>query len=204
MLYGLFPFIVYLFIKNKLSVEIKNILPFIFVVFLAGAYEFTFTFIFKWNVSYWFIIYSLLAFFTITYFFYKLIGKQHWFLFLLSVIFFFILFFSVILRWNYHHFIELSAFIDAYQTVLVLFFSILWFRKIFLETKIVSLEKHPLFYATSALILYYCGSVTLFLLSSLILKKYNSSFHDYWILNIILNIVLKTLLIVTVWKARLK
>jgi hypothetical protein len=100
------------------------------------------------------------------------------------------------------NFLQISSFFTIYQTIIILVFSILWFRKIFKEFEINNLLDSPTFYFISGLLIYYCGSVVLFLLANDLYTTDQNSFQYYWLLNIILNFVLRTLLIVGIWKAR--
>lgn len=201
-LYGLVPFLLLLFIgglrKNK------SIFPFILLAFLASFYEFVGTIIFKINVEHWFLIYGVLAFFCIHYFLYKS-GRGDFMYFFIALAVLFVLF-VVVLLYNRatFSFIEISAFFNVYQTSIVLLFSIVWFRRIFKEFGNENLLDSATFYFISGLLIYYCGSVVLFLLANDLYATDKNSFQYYWLVNIILTFVLRTLLIVGIWKARLE
>lgn len=199
-LYGLSPFLLYLFIDKKK--KIKSILPFTVVVFIASLYEFVGSILFKINVEYWFLIYGFLAFFSIHFFLYDLIRGQLKKVFIVLALLFLVFFIIA----NYYRFswsfLVISSFFNVYQTLIILLFSIVWFKRIFQELEVDNLLVSPNFYFISGLLLYYCGSVFLFLLSSYIYAVDESNFRYYWLLNIILNFVLRTLLIVGIWKAQ--
>lgn len=204
MLYGLIPFLYFIIIKDKISIKINAIKPFLILVFLSAIYEFIFTILLKWNVSNWFFIYSFLSFFTVLYFYTK-ITSGHYRLFL-SVIFivFLLLLLIFYLSFDNKDFIKISSWIDAYITVFIFIASIIWFKKVFQDLDYETLWDSLYFYVVSGLILYYFGNLFLFLMAEIIHEENNLSFKYYWILNIILNLVLRTLLIVAIWKARVK
>lgn len=199
-LYGLVPFLLLLFTrgwtKNKL------ILPFTLVVFIASLYEFVGSIIFRINVEYWFLIYGLISFITIHYYFYNLLNKKFKIFTIISAIVFFIFYISAVLMSSSSDLLIVSSSFKVYQTTIILIFSILWFRKIFHEFEIDNLLDSPAFYFISGLLIYYCGSVVLFLLANDLYATNQNSFKYYWLINIILTFVLRTLLIVGIWKAR--
>lgn len=200
-LYGIFPFVLVLLMNNK-SFKIREIIPFTIVVFVASLYEFFVSILFRVNVEHWFLIYNLLAFISINYFYFVLLKKKYTHFFVISTILFLIFYIINVINSLPYNYLEISSFFNAYQTLAILFFSILWFKKIFKELEIDNMLENPTFYFISGLLIYYCGSVVLFLLSSSIYAADNSQLQFYWLLNVILNLVLRTLLIVGIWKAR--
>lgn len=202
-LYGLFPFSLYLLI-NKLDNKIKNVIPFIFLVFLSSIYEFIFTILLRFDVSYWFLSYCVISYFTIYYFFNTLLYNTILNVNFLSLLLFIFLLISLLSFFEIKDTLIICSFLDGFTTIYIFIFSILWFRKIFQDLEYESLLYSPHFYFISGLILYYFGSFFLFLLSNLINERENKMFQYYWMLNVVLNLVLRTLLIVGIWKARVK
>ncbi len=201
-LFGLVPFSFIVFDKSLRG--IKKFHPFIFVVFIASLYEFIGSLLLKLNVEYWFFIYGILVFLSIHYFFYKLLNEKFKRVFIISILIFII--FSIlafIYRISFDY-LTISAFFKVYQTINILFFSILWFKRIFEELETDNLLENSNFYFISGLIIYYCGSVFLFLLANYIYVSDKSDFQNYWLLNIALNLILRSLIIIGIWKARLK
>lgn len=203
-LYGLFPFLYFLFFKKKLSHEIKAFIPFLILVFISSIYEFIFTTLLRCNVSIWFITYSIVSFFTIFYFFNEIIIKNNTIIKVFTLCFFFLLLLILFLLFNKEDFFKISSWIDTYATIFIFIFSVIWFKDVFQKLEYESLWNSPYFYVVSGLILYYFGNLFLFLMAELMYKNNNYSFQYYWLLNIILNLVLRTLLIVGIWKARVK
>lgn len=201
-LYGLLPFLLIVFDKRVRNIE--SFYPFIFVVFIASLYEFIFSMIVKVNVENWFFVYGILAFIGIHYFFYNLLHKKFKSFFIVSI-FIFVAFsiLAFIYRISFDY-LTISAFFKVNQTIIILIFSILWFRRMFEELETDDLLKNSNFYFISGLIIYYCGSVFLYLLANYIYASDKSNFQYYWLLNIILNLILRTLIIIGIWKARLK
>jgi len=197
-LYGVIPL---LLLKIK-KIKIPPIEPFVWVVFIASLYEFFGTIILKLNSEYWFICYKILAFITIHYFFYKLLEGNYRNLFMLFIFSFLLLMTYCFCEWKQSAFFDISAYFNSLQTIVVLIFSLLWIVRVFTNLELDSFTNSPIFYFVSGLILYYSGTVFLFLLSSFIFKMDKSNFQSFWMLNIFLNLVLRTLLIVGIWKGR--
>jgi hypothetical protein len=201
-IFGVCPLLYFIVARKRHSSELKPILPFISLTFIASLYEFFGTLTFKWNASYWFVIYDILSFLSISYFFTQVLHKQfskllQFFLVIFLIFCLFLLFF-----FDPKDFLAITSYIDTFTTLFVLFFTIIWFRKLILEAYIENLLQNSTFYFISGFILYYCGTLFLFLLSNYICKIDSTILHSYWVINILLNLVLRTLLLVGLWKAR--
>lgn len=88
--------------------------------------------------------------------------------------------------------------------MIILTFSALWFKDVFEKLEIRNLLQSPSFYFVSGLILYYCSTFFLFLMHDLLYGADKSKAEEIWLLNIIFNLLLRSLLIIGVWKARTK
>lgn len=203
-LYGLIPFLFFLFIKNKISKEIKAIIPFLLLVFIASIYEFVFTILMKWNASNWFITYCLISFFVIFYFYFKILIKVNRSIKVLSFLLFLLMLLFLNIKYSSQDFLLICSFIDTYITIFIFVFSLIWFRKTFRDLEYESLLNIPDFYFISGFILYYFGNFFLFIMTELIYKSNQDLLQYYWLLNLFLLIVIRTLLIVGIWKARVK
>lgn len=203
-LYGLIPFLIFLFFKNKISQQIKAITPFLVLVFISSLYEFIFTILMKWDGSRWFITYCLISFFVIFYFFSTILRSLNRLLKVISFSLFFLMILLLIIRYNIQDYLLICSFIDTYITIFIFIFSLFWFRKIFRDLEYESLLSIPDFYFISGFILYYFGNFFLFLMAELIYKSDQDLLQYYWLLNLFLLIVIRTLLIIGIWKARVK
>lgn len=202
-LYGILPLALYYLTKVN-RFDLKEIFPFLIVVFIASIYEFVGTYLLKIYYEKWYLTYKILAFLSINYFFYKLLKHRFKLVFLtFSICFILLLVFTITILNNVSH-LEKSAYFNTLQTFIIITFSILWFVQKFDEMEEENLLQNPNFYFVSGLIICYCGTLFLFLMSNHIYTTNKSVFPYYWLLNLILNFVLRTLLIVGVWKARLK
>ena len=199
-LYGLVPFLLFLFTKRW--IKKNSIGPFALVVFIASLYEFIGSYLLEKNVELWFLIYDVMVFFSIHYYFYNLLQKKYNKLILKFICFSVPPFIALIFINLPYNFLEYSSFFNAFQTLIILFYSLFWFQKTFQEMEIENMLNNPNFYFISGLMIYYCGTIALFLLANEIYATEKSNFKYYWILNIILTLVLRTSLIIGIWKAR--
>ncbi|MBS4042087.1 MAG: hypothetical protein KGZ81_15980 [Flavobacteriales bacterium] len=202
-LYGVIPLLYYYFGKiNRLA--LKEAFPFIVVVFIASVYEFVGTNLLQISYEKWYLKYKILAFVSIHYFFYHLLKQKYRYFF-----WFYILCFIAIVVINntlfYHHnYMDKSSYLTVLQTIIVIHFSIAWFYQLFNEMQEENLFQNSNFYIVSGLFICYCGTVYLFLTANHIYTTNKTVFQYYWLLNIVLNLFLRTTLIVAIWKARLK
>jgi hypothetical protein len=203
-IFGITPLLYYFIARSNNTTEIKSIIPFITLTFVSSLYELFGSLIFGWDVSYWFIFYNILSFFSIFYFYFELLNKQFLKLFLLTLFLFLVFCFYLSLNFKIEDFFIVSSYLDTFITLFILFFTIIWFRKLILDASIENLLENSTFYFISGFILYYFGTLFLFLISNYLYKFDDLSLQSYWVVNIILNLILRILLIVGLWKARTK
>lgn len=203
-LYGLLPLVLLLALRRKVVKEVQYLEPFIWFVGLGSIYELVGTVILKINSDYWLRFNKIAAFFLIAYFFFHLLKKKFIFLHYFFAITYLIFYFSLFLVWNEWSNLLTNSYLIAFQTLVVVVFSILWFRNLFTELYFESLLQNPSFYFISGLILYYSGTIFLFLASNVIYKSDRPFFADYWQINFFFNFILRTLLIFGIWKGRVK
>ena len=200
--FGICPFLYFLIARRKSAIELKAILPYVLLTFISSFYEFFGTLTFGWNVSYWFIIYDILSFISVYYFFFQVLQKQFFVLFSSFFLIFISFCIYLFISFEVKDFLVITSYIDTFITLFILFFTIIWFRKLMIETYVENLLNNSTFYFISGFILYYCGTLFLFLLSNYIYNTDSFLFQSYWIVNIVLNFVLRSLLLVGLWKAK--
>lgn len=191
--------LVFYFLRIKIiNFRTSSFVPFIWLVFIATSYE---LFLYDWlqlGSIVWFRIYDFLEFFTLYYYFYRLLKGYRTFF---KIIFVFYLFlFLSLLSTKIIFPLQSDSYLVCVEAVFVFISSILWFKQLFKDSIHVSLFLLSDFYFVSGLILYFSGILTLELLSTIIFKKNPSEFLDYWNLMIVFNIVLRLFIIVGVWK----
>ena len=202
-LYGLLPLFFYHFLKNKL-IDIKAIYPFLIVVFIASLFEFIGPILLKKSFPTWYLIYKTIAFCGIHYLFFVLLNKRYKIVFSVLILIYLVMIFLTFTYWKTYFYLNISAFFNVFQTIIILFFSILWFKKVFQDLVVDNLLKEPFFYFLSGLIICYTGSVFIYLMGNSIYLTDKTNFQYYWLINIFLNLILRTLLIVGILKARVK
>lgn len=199
-LFGSVPFLYFILFRRRKKLEAKSILPYLILTFFASLYELFGTLIIGWNVSNWFFIYNLLSFLCIYYFYYLELKKSYKSFF----IFFFFSFLLLLLHLIYSHslddFLIISAKFHLFITVFILLSTLFWFHN--LVNKEISNSKlnYGTFYFISGFVLYYCGTLFLFLMSNGLYISNSVLFFNYWSINIILNLVKFIFLIIGLWK----
>lgn len=187
--------------KNNTKFDKKNpIFPYVVVVFIASFYEYFGTYLLKINATNWFMVYKILAITTLQYYFYHILNKKHKALFIVFSALFIATFVYNLQHLNDKTFLDISAYLNAITTCLVITFSILWFKQ--LERKTIQIERkqNPNVYFIVGLLFMYGGTIILYLYANNLYLTNKELFFTSWMLNFFLNIVNRTLLIVGVWK----
>lgn len=201
-LYSLIPLIVYWFTKRNWTRKLNLFFPFVVLCFIAGLYEFIFTTILRFNTLPWFYTYDLFAFFSIQYFFYNVLDKKVKKLVWISFCLYLILFSLAVIYHTIENYLNYLSYLTSFTTLLILIYSIKWFKKVFMESTLVSLADSPTFYFVTGFLFYYAGVIVLFLLAHSIYHNNKSHLQYYWLINLFFIIFHNTFLIIGIWKAR--
>lgn len=203
-LIGFFPILILKIKKEKNSHETFFIEPFLWLVLVSSFYELIGTDILLINTAIWFRLYLLFEFLTLLFFFYQLLAGKYKLYFLLFSLVYLIVFLFLLFNWNAQESLKTDSYLSVLEIVFVFCSSIIWFKKVFTDLTETSFLKSSNFYFISGLIIYFSGTLFLFLIGDLLLKASNLSFEAYWNLNIVFNIILRLFLIIGVWKVRVK
>lgn len=202
-LFGLIPMIVYSINFNILNEQIKMLKYIIFLGAISAIYEVIFTVYLKINSDYWFRTYLILEFYSIYYFFYKLFPKKKTRNYIKFIGFLFAIYFVFLLKyWNVIDNLITDSYVSIFTTLFVYLFSIIWFRKVFVNFELESLFHSPIFIVLSGLLLYFSSTLFLFLLSDYFLKDAHYKFLDFWQLNVIMCILFRILLLTAILKGK--
>lgn len=187
--------------RNKTKFDMRNpIFPYIVVVFVASFYEYFGTYLLKINATNWFMVYKILAITTLQYYFYHILNKKHKGLFIFFSTFFMGAFIYNFPKLNDNTFLDISAYLNTIITAVVITFSVIWFKQLDRKTIPSNTKQEPNSYFITGLLLMYGGTIFLYLYASNLYFNNKELFFTAWMLNIFLNIVNRTLLIIGVWK----
>lgn len=206
---GFIPLLV-LFLKKRAFDRNHPVVPFIWLTAIASLYEFVGTGLLKINTAYWFQLYPLLSFLALHYFFSGLLKPLYKNVFRISLILFIIIYGISFLYWEDHDKLVSSAINRSYITLFIVIFTFIWFKSLFEKldssniyekVDIPNLWQSALFYFISGMFIYYSTTFFLFLSSSFIYIS-NLYLRDYWLVNVLATLILRTFLIVGVWKMK--
>lgn len=190
-----------LFFKKRAFDFKEPITPFIWLTAVATLYEFIGTVLLKINTTYWSQLYSLLEFLALFYFFFKLFKPSYKNLFRIFLILLLIAYCTSFFFWTDKNSFITRAINKVPVTLFVLTFSFFWVRQLFHKMRISDPLQNPGFYFVSGFSVYYSSTIFLFLLSRFIFDS-SLYFNDYWLINIMATLILRTSLIIGVWKMK--
>lgn len=199
---GLLPILILKFKKRKVAIGTYFITPFLLLVFFSSLYEWIATKIFEVPTILWFRVYLLLEFLTLVYYFFYLLKKRFKVFFCISTGLFITTFIFLLPDLYSGHNLKADAYLSIFEIVFVYIGIVLWFRNIFKELNEQSLLHIPDFYFISGFLMYFSGTLFLFLMGDLLLNHTTINFQAYWNLSIIFNIILRLFLIIGAWRMR--
>jgi len=197
---GIVPIIIFWIYRSRLHIEAYYFLPFITLLACSTLYEFVGTLILKVDVTPWFWIYLLLEFYTLTYFFVRLSINRN--LAWIFAIFFGMLYIVLAFFRNSRNDLLYEGYLSTFSFVTFLCFVVLWFRKLFEKLSYPNLLDNHLFYFVVGIMVYFAGTIFLFLLSDVIYNDQKESFPGFWMLNVLFSFIFRVLIIIGIWKSR--
>jgi len=202
LLLGIFPIIIFWINRSKLNTETYYFFPFIALLAIATIYEFVGTLVLKINVTYWFWIYLFLEFSALSYFFFKLrINRRlSW---MYSALFL-LLYIALTVFHDNDNDLLLEGYLSTFSFITFLSFVALWFRDLFKKLSHPNLLDNNLFFFIVGIMVYFVGTIFLFLLSDVIFNNQNKSFSSFWMLNVLFSFIFRILIIIGLWKSRIK
>jgi hypothetical protein len=186
-------------IGRRHKASLKAIYPFLWLSAVAGVYELIGTTYYGLNFRIWFKIYTILEFISLVYFFTAVAPKiatlLKWILgiFVLTAM-------ATIWIWVYEGDDKTDSILCALETLVVYLGSIFWFRDLFSGSHVESLWQSPDFYFISGFVLYFSGTLFLFLMGDFVFSY--DELVSNWSINIGLSLLLILTLSVGAWKTR--
>jgi hypothetical protein len=192
------PLIGIWFSKKPKSADIVYITPFATLVAFGGLYEAIVTKQLHIDTTIWFKVYTLLEFICINYFFLKLLDKRHHLALKSLLMLFILVFIGLQIYWISGGSESTDSWLALLETILVYVASMFWFKDIFANMTLQTFWDSPAFYFVSGFILYFSGTLFLFLMSDFVFTPQEMSKH--WIINVVLSLLLSIIIIIGIWK----
>lgn len=181
----------------------KSLYPFVLLVAFSSIYEIVFIYYFNFDSNIWSKIYLILEFIALLLVFTKNSENSFKYTsFFFSVVFFSFYVYFVAINTELHT-LKTDGILSIIEFFYIIAFSIRWFISVFKRFQVETIVVLPMFYFISGLLIYYSGTIFLFLLSEEILNA-GLSLVDYWVVNIVLVLIFRILLIISIWKGRTK
>lgn len=199
---GFLPLAALVLLKSKIP-NTMPAKPFIYLAAASSLYEMIFTVMLKIDSRVWFTVYDILAFLCIFYYFFKINRPKYSSIFTVSMVIFALVAGAgcFIAPRSLSHFLHVQAVFSGTITLFVMVMTFLWFTDIFRKMEVPNLWDLPDFYNIAGLFIYYSTTFFLFLLSDIIQTDGSVIFLNYWMLNVVAALILRTLLTIGVWKS---
>ena len=191
-LLGLVPFGLLLAKKSSTAFQAFPIIPLIWLIFISTLYEFLFSYVLKVDARYWFRLYTLLEF-AAAYCYFRGILPNYSKALNLSLFAYLIVFSCFLSFWDLETSMRDESYLSVLSTVFVAAASLLWFKDIFSSGTSEPVTRSPDFYFICGLLLFFLGTLCLYLLGDDILKSSGLEILKYWNLAIFFNVVLRLL-----------
>lgn len=198
MFLGFLPALFYFKKGSEKKDYIKFLLPFILYFFIASFYEVIFSHILQFDTTIWFRTHKIIEFFSLLYFYNKLLGKNK--LFLAWSIFFVLNYLYLIYEWIYFPIIGFNIMpLNIVVTSMVIVSTIIWLVRAFRKMEEESFYANPLFYVIGAILLYYCSTFIVFIVTDY-MKQYKMDILGFYMIVYYANLVLRGTLVIVFWK----
>lgn len=198
---GALPCVLYLINKKKVDQTTVYLFPFLLLMLFISIFQSLNIFYFRINAMVWFRFYMFFEFYFVLYFFYKIL-KFKIITYILAVLY--LVVYTYLLKdfsFNQLVFNDLSLNLIMVLTIIVL--TVQWFIDVFKKMEDIPLYNRSDFYYISGLLLFYCGTFTLFLFVDYLQKnKINAS--PFFSISNYLNIIVSTMYALTILRFRIK
>ncbi len=193
----LFPIIISFIRFQHLGIELKTLSVFLYI---TAVFEIIFIILANYSINNlpFFHLYAIIEFSFLGVIFYRVFTRPS---FKKAIIVTIIAFaaFAVINALFIQSIYEFNTIARAVESFLLILLALLFFYKVFQESTVKRLERYPMFWISSGILVYFCGSFFLFIFSNYILGQSGDMLHAYWGIHSTLNIVLNLFFAMGLW-----
>lgn len=198
---GIFPVAAFYLSSKAAQQGLSAIRPYLWLIFISSLYEVFATELMQFPTAIWFKLYGLLEMAALMYYFWKILGQFK--VFFASAFGFYVITLLILLIVGIPP-LASDGVLCVIELVSVYIAAILWFRDIFGKISETSLWDAPDFYFISGLVICLSGAIFLFLTANMIYQSQQGNFEQIWTLNIVFNLILRSLIVFGIWKAQQK
>ncbi|MDR0196385.1 MAG: hypothetical protein LBI73_14795 [Myroides sp.] len=201
LLFGIVPFCLYLYKRQKGIKCDKAYLGVVLLFFIASLYETIASLVLRVNVIVWFQVYSLLEFIALFYLFINLSNYRHKTYFYVSLGIFITAYLFSFCFLTTEFFLVSKTINKAFVTIFVIVCSFVLIREYFTQKIRLKLLNRPGFYIVIGLFGYYTITIPLFIFSSYRVDD-RLFFLEYWLINILASLALRIVISIGIWKIK--
>lgn len=143
-------------------------------------------------------IYTVLEYALWSIFYYQLFEKKVAKKIIVSMLLLFVIF--SITNTIYWQSLEMfNSYSRSVESAFLLCFAIAWFYKVFVDSKIIKLESHPVFWINSGVLVYFSGSFLLFITNNFLVHISRQQFFEAWALHGLFLIIHYLFIAIGIW-----
>jgi hypothetical protein len=200
---GLLPLGIYYIFKRKAKETERPVIPFLWLIAFASAYELFGTLHMGWSSAVWFSIYDLLEFCALWYYLNRML-KGHFHKSLYIFVLFFVIAY-VYMNWNAVSGLRGKAVLSSITFPFVFVCSFIWLNGRLQKTgSLVLATPLPQWLIVLALLSFYTLTYFLYLLGYSLYESDHTGFFYFWQINVILTLAFRLTLSIAVWKMERK
>ena len=157
----------------------------------------------KANNMYLLHIYTVLEYALWSMFYYQLFERKFVKKVIVSLLILFVLF--AVTNTLYWQSLQVyNSYSRSVEGAFLLCFAIAWFYKVFVNGKIIKLETHPVFWINAGVLVYFSGSLLLFVTNNFLVKISRQHFFEAWALHGLFLIIHYLLIAIGIWLIKYK
>ncbi len=198
---GVSLLLIYIYNNKKVNQETVYLLPFLVLTFVVSIFDPLNQKYFRISTTIWYRFYCFAEFFTVLYFYYRLLDSKK------IASFFAVIYLLVYIYLLKNFSLDQKVYddmpINLIMVLMVVGLSVQWFVEVFKKMDETPLYNRPVFYYISSFLIFYCGTFLVLLMADY-LRQEKLGITSFWVIIALLNVITKITLIIAIFKSRLK
>lgn len=197
-LLGIIPLFIYIYNRKKVNQETVYLLSFLVLMFVVSIFDPLNQKYFRISTTIWYRFYCIIEFYTVLYFYYKVL-KNKKIMFFFGILYFLV--YTYLLKdFSFDQKVYNDMPINLIMVLMVIVLSVQWFIEVFKTMEDIPLYNRSAFYYISNFLVFYCRTFLVLLMADY-LRQEKLGITSFWVIIALLNVITKIVLIVVIWKS---